>query len=293
MGDNIFARPPSSFRPDRLESITTTGERPPVELASGVHVDFLVSQHNGARNLATGLVQLASKAQLPYHTHPVSESVTVLSGAAQVSVEGREYELAPLDNIVIPRGLVHGARNHSSSEPARLHVAFASEAPGREWISTTFETRVMPETSTGIAGREHVTRFKAAPRSQAGPGTSFVDYFNRDLVQGIEMSGGYGLFQPGGRLPAHFHDFDESICIIQGTATCICEGRRHQMSDGATALQPRGRVHYFINESDRPMAMVWVYAGPLPERIVTHESYATGNRDAWGFDKSTPFIQQI
>ena len=36
-------------------------------------------------------------------------------------------------------------------------------------------------------------------------------------------------------------------------------------------MQPRGRVHYFINKSDAPMAMIWVYAGPLPERIVVDD----------------------
>jgi quercetin dioxygenase-like cupin family protein len=105
-------------------------------------------------------------------------------------------------------------------------------------------------------------------------------------MPGIEMSGGYGLFYPGGRLPAHVHDFDESICIISGTATCIVEGRRYAMSDGATALQPRGRVHYFVNESAGPMEMLWVYAGPRPERIVVDESCATVAGDPWKLAES-------
>ena len=96
------------------------------------------------------------------------------------------------------------------------------------------------------------------------------------------MSGGYGLFQPGGRLPAHLHDFDESICIIEGQATCVVEGRRYRMEGQATALQPRGRIHYFINESAAAMGMVWVYAGPKPERIVVDEACATQPAVAWG-----------
>jgi quercetin dioxygenase-like cupin family protein len=139
----------------------------------------------------------------------------------------------------------------------------------------------MPEDSQGTPGKEYVTRFNSAHRSAAGPGTSFIDYFNKDLVPGIEMSGGYGAFQPGGRLPAHFHDFDESICIIEGNATCIVEGRRYSMADFATALQPRGRVHYFINESTAPMAMIWVYAGPVPERVVVDERCATVEGNPW------------
>ena len=119
-------------------------------------------------------------------------------------------------------------------------------------ISTPFE---QPRHAGGIHGHARQgTRDAiqaAATRFEAGPGTSFIDYFNHDLMPGIEMSGGYGLFQPGGRLPAHFHDFDESICITERPATCVVEGRRYQMSDCSTALQPRGRVHYFINETPR------------------------------------------
>ena len=64
---------------------------------------------------------------------------------------------------------------------------------------------------------ERVNRFATAERFEAGAGATFIDFFNKDLMPGIEMSGGYGLFKPGGRLPCHIHDFDESICIIQGT----------------------------------------------------------------------------
>ncbi len=76
-------------------------------------------------------------------------------------------------------------------------------------------------------------------------------------------------------MPAHLHDFDESICIINGEATCFVEGRQYIMADYATAIQPRGRIHYFINNSPGKMAMIWVYAGPRPERIEVDDQYAT------------------
>jgi len=101
------------------------------------------------------------------------------------------------------------------------------------------------------------------------------------VEMGVRMSGGYGLFRPGGRLPAHIHDFDESICIVDGSATCVVEGRKYTMDRYSTALQPRGRVHYFVNETDRPMVMVWVYAGPQPERIVGAERNATMEGTPW------------
>ncbi len=111
----------------------------------------------------------------------------------------------------------------------------ATDSPARTMVDKFFSRRSMPDDSTGIPGGERVTRYRTAKRFEPGTGASFIDFFNSDLLPGLEMSGGYGLFQPGGRLPAHVHDFDESICIVQGLATCIVEGRRYELSDCATA----------------------------------------------------------
>lgn len=133
----------------------------------------------------------------------------------------------------------------------------------------------MPDDSVGLPGAERVTRIRTAVQVQGvGPNATFVDHFNADLLPGLEMSGGYARFLPGGRLPAHLHDFDESICIIEGQATCLVEGQAHQLQNCQTAMVPRGRVHYFRNDTELPMAMLWVYAGPRPERILVEERLA-------------------
>jgi len=273
-------RPPESFRPDRQETVTSVGQGPTVEIDVGVSFECLVGQFNAARNLTTGIVTLSPGAKLRYHTHTFSESVTLLSGSAAIDVEGRRYTLGPLDNVVIPPGLAHAAQN-LGSDTARLHIAMATDAPDRQLVDKFFSRRAMPADSTGVKGAEYVTRHRTARRFEAGAGALFIDFFNRDLIPGIEMSGGYGQFQPEGRLPAHIHDFDESICIIEGRATCVVEGRRYSLSDCDTALEPRGRVHYFINETDAPMAMIWVYAGPMPERIVVAERCCTAEGNPW------------
>ena len=276
-----LARPPESMRPDRPEVMNSVGAGPKVELARGVNFECLVGSHNQARRLTTGIVTFAPGATLPYHIHTFSESITLLSGSAIVEVEGRSYSLKKLDNVVVPTGRVHAARNPSTTEPAVFHIALASDSPTRTLVEKFFPRRTMPDDSTGFPGAERVNRFATAKRFAAGPNTEFIDFFNTDLIPGLEMSGGYGLFHPTGRLPAHVHDFDESICIISGQATCVVEGRRYSMRDSATALQPRGRVHYFINETQATMEMLWVYAGPMPERIVVEERCATEAGNPW------------
>jgi oxalate decarboxylase/phosphoglucose isomerase-like protein (cupin superfamily) len=52
------------------------------------------------------------------------------------------------------------------------------------------------------------------------------------------------------------------------------EGQQHTLDNCATAMVPRGRVHFFRNDSSDIMEMIWVYAGPLPERIVVDEHCA-------------------
>jgi quercetin dioxygenase-like cupin family protein len=254
-----------------------------LEIQPGVVFECLVGAHNQAQDLTTGIVTVSPGVQLAYHTHPTTEAITLLEGAAAVEVEGRRYRLAPFDNVVVPPGLAHSVMNTATDQDARFHIAFPTDTPIRQLVEPSFPVQMMPDDSCGPRerGLERVNRIGSAERFSAGIGTSFIDYFNQELMPGIEMSGGYGLFQPGGRLPAHIHDFDESICIVAGTATCVVEGRRYSMSNCSTALQPRGRVHYFINECREPTAMVWVYAGPSPERIVVDELNASEDGNPW------------
>jgi 2-keto-3-deoxy-L-rhamnonate aldolase RhmA/quercetin dioxygenase-like cupin family protein len=271
-----LSQPPEHMKPDRDEVITTIEDSDSIELQAGVIFRPLVGDFNTARNLTTGIVTFTPEARLDCHTHPCSESITVLEGEAEITVEGRVYRLGPLDNIVIPRWLPHAARNPDPAKTARLHIALAMSIPERELVSREFALAEMPADSIGLPGAERVNRFASSPRSfGVGPGAEFVDFFNAELIPGIEMSGGFARFQPGGRLPAHLHDFDESICITDGEANCLVEGRRYSLSGCATAMVPRGRVHYFVNNSSKGMDMIWVYAGPMPERIVVDEAEST------------------
>ena len=266
---------PPEMKPDRNEVMSKPGSGPQFAITEGVKFDCMVGAHNQARNLTTGLVTFAPGAVLPCHRHTFGESITLLRGRALVDVEGRCYEVGPLDNVTVPRGLAHKVTNLSRSQPAVFHIALASAKPDRELVNTFFPKRTMSEVCATQPGGERVTYQKKAERYSPGNDAAFIDFCNSDLVPGIEMSGGYGLFQQGGRLPAHLHDFDESISIVEGSATCLVEGRRYTLGNLETALQPRGRVHYFINETSAPMGMIWFYAGPLPERIVVDETCAT------------------
>ena len=254
-----------------------------IEIQPGVVFECLVGAHNQAKDLTTGIVRVAPRVKLAYHTHPTAESITLLAGAGVVEVEGRRYRLSRLHNVVVPTGIAHSVENTSRDCEASFHIAFPTDAPAREFAESRYRTTLMPDDSTGpgTPGLERVNRLNLGEGYDAGPGVTFIDFFNDDVMRGIDMSGGYGLFWSCCRLPAHIHDFDESICIVEGTADCVVEGRQYSMSGYCTALQPRGRVHYFLNDGLKPMAMIWVYAGPRPEWIVVDERNATSEGNPW------------
>ncbi len=274
---NLTETPPTLIQPDRFEKIFKPGEGDFIELAPGISCEALVGKHTNAVNLFTAIVTFApGEITLPPHSHPHAESITLLSGAARVQVDDRSYKLQPLDNITIPRDCVHCVQNLSGNKQAIFHIAMPVSTPQRSLVENfAGPADYIPDDFNGHKGPERITRYKNAWHYAADDHTEFIDFFNDTLMPGIGMSGGYGLFYSGGRLPAHLHDFDESICIIQGEATCFVEGRRYEMSDYATAIQPRGRIHYFINNTPEKMAMIWVYAGPRPERIEVEDRYAT------------------
>jgi quercetin dioxygenase-like cupin family protein len=257
----------------RTEVLTRGSGPPSFELAPGVSVRVLASGSLGAQGLTTGLARFRPGAELPYHTHPCSEVVVLLEGRTAMLVEGRLYRLAPFDAIHLPAGTPHAVRNLSANGPAVLHTSFASDSPGRDPVSATFPEVDRDEPAPGCP--EGLVRFETATVYELAPRAFFRDLFARRFgARGV--CGGYGLFEPGASLPCHYHDFDESITIVGGEAVCLVAGREYPLSGCDTACIPRGRPHRFLNRSDRPMAMVWVYAGDEPDRVLVDPGYCEG-----------------
>ncbi len=129
---------------------------------------------------------------------------------------------------------------------------------------------------------ESIVRFAHAEVYELSPGAEFRDLFAGRLGS-AGICGGYRRFQPGRSLPCHVHEFDESITIVEGHALCLVEGNRYQVGGYDTAFVPEGKPHRFLNQSDAPMAMVWVYAGREPGRTLVDAAYCDGTL-AWPQD---------
>lgn len=256
----------------RLETIIPMGSGQIINLAPGVVCEAQVGAFNNAINLFTAIVTFEAEKLLPAHTHPHAESITLLKGTATVEVENRRYHLQQFDNITIPENVVHKVINSSVKEEAVFHIAMPVSTPQRMLTDESFKEKItIPDNLQGRSEKENIIRFNLANRYDAGNNTAFIDYFNDAIQKGVGMSGGIGIFYKNGRLPAHFHAFDESICIISGAAICVTEQNSYTLSDLSTALQPHGLPHYFKNPFEKEMYMIWVYAGAMPLRTEVAE----------------------
>lgn len=259
----------------RLERVTHAATAPALELVEGVSVVFFANEELGAKGFSTGLARFKPGVELPCHKHECGESITVLQGRCDIAVEGRIYRLAPYDSMHVPAGVAHGMKSLEPSTDLLAHVAFSSATVTRELVRTPFTERDLRDAAASTEGPEALSRFSRAEEYELSANALFRDLFAKRLgSKGI--CGGYGRFAPGASLPCHTHLYDESITIVEGGATCLVAGRRYALSGCDTALVPQGLPHRFINETNEPMAMVWVYAGDEPERVIVDNRICSG-----------------
>src|SRR6266496_324325 len=95
-GDPSMETGASSASRGRAESIRS-GRCDAVPISSGVWVRDLVSKTCGAKGFSTFTASFDVGSRLQYHSHGFSEAIVVLSGMAQVAVEGRRYFLKAYD----------------------------------------------------------------------------------------------------------------------------------------------------------------------------------------------------
>lgn len=252
----------------------TRGDSDAVELAPGLLLRLFASGEQGSIGLTTNAVTAGPGSAIPYHTHPTGESITVVKGEADALVEGRRYRLAAFDSIHVPAGIAHSVRNPSPDQDVVLHTAFPTEAVERDFVDDNFSQVECESTSDDCP--ETLVRFAEAEAYEVGEGVEARDLFAKRLGSS-GICGGYGLFPPNVGLPCHTHVYDESITIVEGVAVCQVAGAQYDVANMDTVCVPTGRAHRFFNNSDKPMIMIWVYAGDEPDRELVSQTLCDGS----------------
>jgi quercetin dioxygenase-like cupin family protein len=94
-----------------------------------------------------------------------------------------------------------------------------------------------------------------------------------------EFLSGLTEFEPGASLPAHSHNCEESVVVIEGVASFEAEGISAELPKGEATWLPAGCVHSFANRTGSPMRILWTYGSVDATRTIaeTGEVVAVGS----------------
>jgi quercetin dioxygenase-like cupin family protein len=87
---------------------------------------------------------------------------------------------------------------------------------------------------------------------------------------------GITMFGPGAAIPVHFHNCDESVLVLRGSAVAHIDGQTHPVGTGDTSFIPAGIPHYFQNASDsEELHIFWTYASIDADRTIVATGITT------------------
>jgi len=94
----------------------------------------------------------------------------------------------------------------------------------------------------------------------------------RSAEEKNRITTGISIYPPGTGAPAHLHNCDEHVTLLEGRGEVEIAGRVTPLEPTDTAYVAAGTEHAFRNTGDTPMKILWVYSSAL----VTRTFVATG-----------------
>ena len=105
-------------------------------------------------------------------------------------------------------------------------------------------------------------------REGSSPGLEVRDIV--DAEQGTHaLKIGEVTIAPNTRLPRHIHtNTEEAMVVLEGTLDVVLGRERMTIGPGHTVLAPAGTTHGFVNRSDEPARILFIFPTHGPDRVL-------------------------
>ncbi len=81
---------------------------------------------------------------------------------------------------------------------------------------------------------------------------------------------------PNTRLPRHIHtNTEEAMVVLEGTLDAVVGRERKSIGPGDTVLAPAGATHGFVNRSNEPARILFIFPTHAPDRVQSRVEGAT------------------
>ena len=198
---------------------------------------------------------------IPPHYHDVEETLTFLSGAVEVEIDGQSYAIKKESTIVVPPNAVHGCRNMGPeqvrllaffpisnpktmysqdlfelrwNDPARKRI-YKQSRGGESYIGWIFEQMDLCEASTILEiGCGEGELWQAVGGKLADGCQILVADWSREMVSRARSEIANGVVADIRSLPIE----DQSICAV--VALHVCLKMNHLLNEIRRVLKPGG-----------------------------------------------------
>jgi putative monooxygenase len=95
-------------------------------------------------------------------------------------------------------------------------------------------------------------------------------------IGSTSLLNGVTTLAPGAAVPLHFHNCEESVLVLSGSARVHIDGVETDVRPGIATWIPTGVPHFFRNTSStEPMSMFWTYASIDANRTIVATGVTT------------------
>ena len=115
----------------------------------------------------------------------------------------------------------------------------------------------------------------ALPAKNRGGGIRTVPLVT-SRIGSTSLLNGVTTLDPGAAVPLHYHNCEESVLVLSGSARVHIDGVETDVKPGFTTWIPTGVPHFFRNTSStEPMSIFWTYASIDANRTIVATGVTT------------------